>query len=367
MRHHGASDSRHTGKQPGSHKGWGGVAAAIKHFPGGRARENGFDPHYVQGQWNVYQTEDSLRTYHLPAFRTAIDKKASSIMPYYAKPSAAKSKSQYGPDGDAMEMEPVGFAFNRVFIQGLLREKMGFEGYVNSDSGISNKMAWGVEELDVPSRIALAVNTGVDIISGSLDVFSAREAYERGRNGYYTTQGHPVPRGYRASDLVLTDEALTRAVTRTLKEKFELGMFDNPYRDPEEAEQVVATKKHWEDAYRVHQQSVVLLKNREGLIPLDAEKTAGRKVYVECFGCEAEAAAKETEAVKRSFAERFQAELTEDYREADFAILFIRPSSGEYFHSTKGYLELDICENKQVRDVDSEGNYYELDFGLTLE
>ena len=57
----------------------------------------------------------------------------------------------------------------------------------------------------------------------------------------------------------------------------------------------------------------------------------------------------------------------EDYREADFAILFIRPSSGEYFHSTKGYLELDICENKQVRDVDSEGNYYELDFGLTLE
>ena len=43
-----------------------GVAVTIKHFPGGGARENGFDPHYVQGQWNVYQTEDSLRTYHLP-------------------------------------------------------------------------------------------------------------------------------------------------------------------------------------------------------------------------------------------------------------------------------------------------------------
>ena len=332
-----------------------GVAVTIKHFPGGGARENGFDPHYVQGQWNVYQTEDSLRTYHLPAFRTAIEKKASSIMPYYAKPSAAKSRPQYGPGGEVMEMEPVGFAFNRSFIQGLLREQMGFEGYVNSDSGISNKMAWGVEELDVPSRIALAVNTGVDIISGSLDVFSAREAYERGRNGYYTAQGHPVPQGYRAGDLVLTDEALTRAVTRTLKEKFELGMFDNPYRDPETAKQVVATKKHWEDAYRVHQQSVVLLKNKEGLIPLDREKTAGRKVYVECFGCEAEAAARETDAVRTSFAGRFQAELTEDYREADFAILFIRPSSGEYFHSTKGYLELDICENKQVRDVDSQG------------
>lgn len=332
-----------------------GVAVTIKHFPGGGARENGFDPHYVQGQWNVYQTEDSLRTYHLPAFRTAVEKKASSIMPYYAKPSAAKSRPQYGPGGDVMEMKPVGFAFNRAFIQGLLREQMGFEGYVNSDSGISNKMAWGVEDLDVPSRIALAVNTGVDIISGSLDVFAAREAYERGRNGYYTAQGHPVPQGYRAGDLVLTDEALTRAVTRTLKEKFELGMFDNPYRDPETAKQVVATKKHWEDAYRVHQQSVVLLKNKEGLIPLDREKTAGRKVYVECFGCQGEAAARETDAVRTSFAGRFQAELTEDYREADFAILFIRPSSGEYFHSTKGYLELDICENKQVRDVDTQG------------
>lgn len=44
-----------------------GEAVTIKNFPGGGARENGFDPHYVQGQWNVYQTEDSLRTYHLPS------------------------------------------------------------------------------------------------------------------------------------------------------------------------------------------------------------------------------------------------------------------------------------------------------------
>ena len=58
-------------------------------------------------------------------------------------------------------------------------------------------MAWGVEELDVPSRIALAVNNGVDIISGSLDVFSAREAYERGGNGYYTVSyTHLGRRGY---------------------------------------------------------------------------------------------------------------------------------------------------------------------------
>lgn len=332
-----------------------GVAVTIKHFPGGGARENGFDPHYAQGQWNVYRTENSLQKYHIPAFQTAVDKKASSIMPYYAKPAAQKSRTQYDRNGNPMEMNPLGFAFNRAFIQGLLREQMGFEGYVNSDSGISNKMAWGVEELDVPSRIALAVNTGVDLISGSLDVFSAREAYERSINGYYTTQGHPVPEGYTKEQLVLTEGALNRAVARTLKEKFELGMFENPYRDPVRAVEVVSTKKHWDDAYDVHVKSVVLLKNRDKVLPLTEEKLAGKKIYVECFRKDGETAKLETEAVRASMAARHGVTLTEDYKEADYAILFVSPSSGEYFNATKGYLELDICEGKTVVDVDDAG------------
>ena len=332
-----------------------GVAVTIKHFPGGGARENGFDPHYVQGQWNVYQTKDSLRKYHLPAFQAAIDKKASSMMPYYAKPALEKSQPQHEPGGREIPMEPVGFAFNRYFIQELLREEMGFEGYVNSDSGITNKMAWGVEELDVPSRIALAVNNGVDIISGSLDVFSAREAYDRGRNGYYTTQGHPVPAGYTPEQLTLSDEALTRAVTRTLEEKFKLGLFDNPYREPEHAAKVVAEKSHWEHACDVHRKSVVLLKNHQQTLPLTAEKLDGRKVYAECFRNHDESAAKETEHVRETLKKKWGVNVVERYEEADCAILFVTPSSGEYFHATKGYLELDICENKQVPDVDEAG------------
>ena len=42
-----------------------GVAVTVKHFPGGGARENGFDPHYKAGQWNVYATEGSLQKYHI--------------------------------------------------------------------------------------------------------------------------------------------------------------------------------------------------------------------------------------------------------------------------------------------------------------
>ena len=84
-----------------------GVAMTVKHFPGGGARENGFDPHYKAGQWNVYATENSLRDYHLPAFESAIAKNVSSIMPYYAKPASDKSASQKDLCGNDIEMKPL--------------------------------------------------------------------------------------------------------------------------------------------------------------------------------------------------------------------------------------------------------------------
>ena len=332
-----------------------GVAMTVKHFPGGGARENGFDPHYAEGQWNVYQTKNSLQKYHIPAFQVAVDHNTASIMPYYAKPSRAKSADQFDCNGNPISWQPVGFAFNKFFIDELLRKQMGFKGYVNSDSGITHMMAWGVEELDTAERIALAVNTGVDVMSGAFSVTEAKEAYERSLNGYYTTQGHAVPEGYTVEDVTLSEEALNRAVIRTLTERFTLGLFDNPYRDPKQATEVVATKKHWDDAYEVHCQSVVLLKNEDATLPLTAEKTAGKKIYVENFKKTREEAEKETEKLRKLAVEKFGWNLTEDYHEADYAVLLENPQSGNYFNATKGYLELDICEGKMVCDTDKEG------------
>lgn len=325
-----------------------GVALTVKHFPGGGARENGFDPHYKQGQWNVYQTEGSLEKYHIPGFVPAVEKKAASIMPYYAKPAKAKSGEQYDRNGNPLEWIPVGFAFNKAFIQDILRDQMGFEGYINSDSGIVQNMAWGVEELEVCERVALAINTGVDIISGSYDLDDAKEAYDRGQNGYYTT--HAVPEGYTVEQITLSDAALTRAVERTLTERFELGLYENPYRDPKNAVKVVSEQKHWDDAADIHRKSVVLLKN-DGTLPLSAE---GKKIYVECFQKNGENAVKATEELRKQAAAR-SVVLTDDYADADAAILFVTPSSGEYFNATAGYLELDICDGKEVCDVDEEG------------
>src|SRR5699024_6414641 len=115
------------------------IALTTKHFPGGGARENGFDPHYEEGKWNLYPTPGSLEKYHLPPFRAAVEHGTSSIMPYYSIPSIKKSVVQEF-EGEDIPFEEVGFAFNHYFLNEILCKELGFKGYVNSDSGIINNM-----------------------------------------------------------------------------------------------------------------------------------------------------------------------------------------------------------------------------------
>ncbi len=249
-------------------------------------------------------------------------------------------------------MQSYGFAYNKPFIDGLLRKQMGFEGYINSDTGIVHNMNWGVEILDEPERIGYAVNHGgVDLISGLFDNRYGQEAYDRGINDYY--EKHPVPEGFQKDEIVLTEEALDRAVTRTLKEMFELGMFENPYRDPEKAAEVVADQRDWEHAMDVHRKSVVLLKNDKTL-PLCEEKLKEKKFYAECFHKNPQIGVQATGELKKKLTARGIL-LTEEYEEADYAILMLHPSSGEYFNATPGYLELELCDGKEVPNVDMEG------------
>ena len=324
-----------------------GVAMTVKHFPGGGARENGFDPHYAAGQWNVYQTEGSLQKYHIPAFQTAVDLKASSIMPYYAKPAKEKSADQTDKKGKKMDLKPYGFAFNKPFIDGLLRKQMGFKGYINSDTGIVHNMKWGVEMLDEPERIGFAINNaGVDLISGLFDNKFGMEAYKRSQNDYYTK--NKVPKGFKAEEIVLTEAAIDRAVTRTLTEMFELGMFEDTYRSVEESIEATSNKQDWDNAWNAHLKSVTLLKN-DGILPLTPEKTWKKNIYAESFHKDPRMAEKLTADLRGMLTE---VNLVDNPRDADYAILMLHPSSGEYFHATKGYLELDICEGKVVHDVD---------------
>ena len=82
---------------------------------------------------------------------------------------------------------------------------------------------------------------------------------------------------------MLTDERISDAARRLTTEMFRLGLFDHPYRDPIHADQIVNCSDHQAAAYKAHQQSVVLLKNSQALLPLTPEKLAAKRVYIELF------------------------------------------------------------------------------------
>lgn len=312
------------------------IAMTTKHFPGGGARENGFDPHYEEGKWNLYPTPGSLEKYHLPPFRAAVEHGTSSIMPYYSIPSIKKSKVQEF-EGEDIPFEEVGFTFNHYFLKHILREKLGFKGYVNSDSGIINKMAWGVEELSEAERFAKAVNAGTDLIADTNDVENLKLAVS---NGW------------------ISEKRIDEANIRLLTEMFTLGLFDDrTYVSPAQADSVVKTPSHWEAAYEAHKKSVTILKNQQQTLPVTKEKLAGKKVYVEVFHKEPERATDNTEKARNECQELGQFTLTDNYSEADVAILFLHPKSGSYFSATPGLLELELCENKTITALD--GTPYE--------
>lgn len=303
------------------------VALTMKHFPGGGPRENGFDPHYEEGQYNIYQTPGSLAKYHLPPFQVACDYKTSSIMPYYSIPAEDKSASQEYKSQE-VEFEPYGFAFNKTFIQDILRDDMGFEGYINSDSGILDMMDWGVKHLAKEDKAALAINVGTDLIADTNETFWIKQAVEEGK---------------------ISGERIDQANIRLLVEMFELGLFDNKtYVDPQEAKRVVQNQENWDKAYKAHQKSVVVLKNKNDVFPF----SKGTKVYIEFLHKEADKAVNyEKEA--REIVDKYNSlELVDNAADADVAVALIYPKSGNYFSATLGLLELALCEDKVNKAID---------------
>nr|WP_245301468.1 glycoside hydrolase family 3 N-terminal domain-containing protein [Virgibacillus natechei] len=312
------------------------IALTTKHFPGGGARENGFDPHYEEGKWNLYPTKGSLEKYHLPPFRAAVEHGTSSIMPYYSIPSIKKSVVQEFENED-IPFEEVGFTFNHYFINHILRDKLGFKGYVNSDSGIVNNMSWGVEELSVAERFAKAINAGTDIVADTNDIENLTIAIDKGW---------------------ISEKRIDEANIRLLTEMFTLGLFDDrTYNSPEVATSVVSNAANWESAYEAHKKSVTVLKNNNQTLPLTAEKRGSKKVYVEVFHKEPEQAKSFTEQARRECQEHGHFTLTANYEEADTVILFLYPKSGSYFSATPGFLELELCENKVETDL--KGSLYQ--------
>ncbi len=231
----------------------GSVVLTVKHFPGDAPSENGFEPHVPIGQWRIYRTPGSMEKYHLPPFQRAFDHKASSIMPDYSRIAADGRAVPQTYRGEVTSTEAVPSAYSRELLTDLARNKMSFDGYINSDSGITTVQIYGVEDLTVPQRYAKAISAGTDVIGGNTDPENIIKAVEDG---------------------LLPKADLDRASYNRLLSLFRTKRVDNPYLDPDQADQARqdnfdgAKKK----AYEANQKAVVLVKNHGGVLPLAKEK-----------------------------------------------------------------------------------------------
>ncbi|MDQ0971191.1 beta-glucosidase [Neobacillus niacini] len=287
------------GDELGTHS----VSLTTKHFPGGGARQDGHDPHYEWSKFNPYPTEGSLYKYHLPSFKAAIEAGTTSIMPYYAYPSNEHSVPQL-KKGE--EFEEVGFAYNKRLITDLLRKELKFKGYVNSDTSIIYSMPWGVEDLTKPERYAKAINAGTDIVSGEADPTDLIKAVKDG---------------------LITEKRIDEAVSRLLSEMMELGLFENPYVDPNQAQQIADDPASQAKADEAHRKSVVLLRNDDNTLPLNDNKVEDIKLYIEVFSS-GNSAQTRTADLKKSITQYDPAiQVVDNLEDATHALVYAIPNT----------------------------------------
>ena len=226
------------------------VALTIKHFPGGGPQEMGLDPHYAHGKNQVYPGGNFA--YHLKPFMAAIEAGVSAVMPYYGVPIDLTY--------EGVTYSQTGFAFSKQIVTDLLRGKLGFKGYVNSDTGVINDRAWGLEGKTVPQRVAAAINGGTEVLSGFQDKQTIIDLVNGG---------------------LVSQARIDEAAKRLLKEQFQLGLFENPYVDATKAAGTLGQQAHRDVALDIQRKSVVLLQNQDAdaggkVLPLKA----GSKVYI---------------------------------------------------------------------------------------
>ena len=305
--------------------GWGyeSVNAMAKHWPGGGSGEGGRDAHYGFGKFAVYPG-NNFQTHLIPFIEGAFKldggtEMTSAIMPYYT------ISFNQDPSG-----ENVGNAYNKYIITELLRDKYGFDGVVCTDWGVTRDDAgmavfgqtpWGVEDLSVADRHYRILMAGCDQFGGNNEAGPVIEAYQMGVDEH----GEEWMRS-----------RFERSAVRLLKNIFRTGLFENPYLDIEVTSGTVGKPEFMETGYDAQVKSIVMLKNKNNVMPLTKEMT----VYIpdryipaseNFFG--AEIPARTEPPIKPEIAQNYF-NITENPAEADAALVVIeQPKNGR----TAGY------------------------------
>jgi beta-glucosidase len=302
--------------------GWGyeSVNAMVKHWPGGGSGEAGRDAHYAIGKYAVYPG-NNFDMHMIPFTEGAFKlngktKMASAVMPYYT----------ISYNQDTKNKENVGNAYNKYIIQDLLRDKYQYEGVVCTDWGVTGDETvldmfiggkpWGVETLTVAERHYKLLMAGVDQFGGNNEKGPVLEAFQMGVKEH----GEEFMR-----------KRFEQSAVRLLLNIFRTGLFENPYLNPEESKTIVGNPEFMKAGYEMQLKSIVMLKNKANVLPLQKNKTvyipkkytpAGRNF----LGMETPEKLDypvSLDIVKKYF------NVTDNPDEADFALVFVNnPYSG---------------------------------------
>lgn len=151
------------------------------------------------------------------------------------------------------EIDGIPSHINHWLLDRVLRQEWQFQGYVTSDGGglqmLVNTHHVAADYAEA-ARKALAAGVDFDLSDGSV----------------YQTLIEQARRG------IIPEKQIDDAVERVLAAKFRLGLFENPYADPDYAAQVTNSREHKELALKAAEEAIVLLKNEGNLLPLDGKK-----------------------------------------------------------------------------------------------
>jgi beta-glucosidase len=217
------------------------VMATAKHFvaDGGVRYGSGPGPapQFVIDQGDAQISEAALRAIHLPPFQSAVANNVGAVMVSFSSWNGVKNHS------------------NQYLITSVLKGELGFQGLVVSDWG-------GIDQLssDYAYDVRTAINAGIDMVMVPEDY----QAFISTMRSEITAGRIPMTR-------------IDDAVTRILKQKFALGLFSKSSTDRTYTAQV-GSAAHRDVARQAVRESVVLLKNSGGLLPLS--KTDSYSVVV---------------------------------------------------------------------------------------
>ncbi len=206
------------------------VMATMKHFAAHGQPESGTNTAPANF------SERDLRETFLVPFRAAVQEAhVGSVMASYN------------------EIDGIPNHINHWLLDKVLRQEWGFRGYVTSDGdGLQMLVATHHVAADFAEAARKALAAGVD--------------YDLSDGSVYATLLDQVKAGE------IPEAELDQAVQRVLAAKFRLGLFENPYVDPDYAQKITNSSEHKELALKVAQKSIVLLKNDKNLLPLDLKK-----------------------------------------------------------------------------------------------